>query len=103
MAAFRISPEAEAELDDIWLYLARESGSIDIANRMVDTLTDRFWRLALNPYIGRTRSHDLRPGLRSLAVGNYVILYRIEQGDTVLILHVMHGRRDLEGLLGEGD
>jgi plasmid stabilization system protein ParE len=32
MAEFRLSPEAEAELDGIWLYLARASGSVEIAN-----------------------------------------------------------------------
>jgi hypothetical protein len=26
--------EAEADLDTIWLYIARESGSIDVANRV---------------------------------------------------------------------
>lgn len=42
MAEIRISPEAEAEIDDIWLYLARESGSIDLANRIVDRIAQRF-------------------------------------------------------------
>jgi hypothetical protein len=31
MSEFRLSPEAEAELDGIWLRIARESGSVDIA------------------------------------------------------------------------
>lgn len=31
---FRLSPEAEVELDDIWLYVARESGSMETANRL---------------------------------------------------------------------
>jgi plasmid stabilization system protein ParE len=52
MSAFRISPEAEAEIDDIWLYLARESGSIEIATRRLEGITDRFWRLAESPYPG---------------------------------------------------
>jgi hypothetical protein len=32
MSAFRLLPEAEAELDGIWIHMACESGSIDIAN-----------------------------------------------------------------------
>lgn len=36
MSEFRLAPEAEAELDDIWLYIARGSGSIDTATRVVD-------------------------------------------------------------------
>jgi toxin ParE1/3/4 len=95
---FRLLPEAEAELDDIWLYIARESGSIEIANRLIDAITERFWLLAQYPQIGRRRDHDLRPGMRSFPVGEYVITYRVE-GDDVLILHVMRGSRDIEGIL----
>lgn len=92
--AHRLSLEAEAELDSIWYYVASESGSIKIADRFVDSLTDRFLLLAKNPYIGRRRDADLRPGLRSFPVGKYVIFYRIDDED-VLILHVMRGSREL--------
>jgi toxin ParE1/3/4 len=95
---FRLLPEAEAELDDIWLYVARESGSIEIASRLIEAITDRFWLLAKNPQIGRRRDTDLRPGLRSFPVGEYVIIYRIESDDAI-ILHVTRGSRDIEGLL----
>jgi plasmid stabilization system protein ParE len=40
--AHRLAPSAEADLDDIWLHVAKESGSIEIANRSIDTFTDRF-------------------------------------------------------------
>jgi toxin ParE1/3/4 len=96
---FRLLPEAESEIDDIWFYVARESGSMEIASRLIDAITDRFWLLAKNPQIGRRRDPDLRPGLRSFHVGEYVIIYRIE-GDEAVILHVMRGSRDIEGLLG---
>jgi hypothetical protein len=36
--------------------------------------------------------------LRSLSVGQYVIHHRTEKQD-VMILHVIHGRRDLKILL----
>ncbi len=98
--AFRLQPEAEAELDGIWLYVARQSRSTEIANRLIDAITDRFWLLGQHPQIGRRRDHDLRLGLRSFAVGEYVILYRVE-GDDTLILHVMRGNRDIEGLLND--
>ena len=96
--AHRLAPEAEAELDDIWYYVAKESGSIDIADRLIDSITERFYLLALHPHIGRRRDEDLRPGLRSFPVGEYVIIYRVEEDD-VLILHVFRGSRDIEALL----
>jgi plasmid stabilization system protein ParE len=46
MSEFRLAPEAEAELDAIWLYIARNSGSIDLATRVVESITERFWLLA---------------------------------------------------------
>jgi toxin ParE1/3/4 len=95
--AHRLSPEAEAELDEIWWYIAQESGSADTARTAVASITQRFYLLADYPRLGRPRD-ELRPGLRSHAVGNYLILYRIEQTH-VLIVHVLHGRRDIETLL----
>jgi toxin ParE1/3/4 len=97
--AHRLSSEAEAELDGIWYYIATESGSPDIADRFIDSLTDHFYLLSHNPYIGRRRDEDLRPGIRSLPVGEYVILYRVQEDD-VLILHVIRGGRDIERLFG---
>lgn len=93
-------PEAEAELDDIWLYVARASGSIEISNRLIDAITEQFWLLGQYPQMGRRRDHDLRPGLRSFPVGEYVIIYRVEGADAI-ILHVMRGSRDIEGLLND--
>ncbi len=100
MSEFRLAPEAEAELDDIWLHIARESGSIDIATRVVEKIADHFWLLARYPYLGRARAEDLRPGLRSFPVGDCLIIHRIVEDDVVLILHVVHGSRDIGPLFG---
>ena len=95
--AHRVAPRAEAELDGIWYYLAKESGSIEIADRVVDSITQRFFILSLYPHIGRRRDEDLRPGLRSFLAGEYVIIYRVEDED-VLILHVMRASRVIQAL-----
>jgi plasmid stabilization system protein ParE len=42
----RLAPEVETELDDIWRYIAAESGSVEIADRVIDSITDRFFLLA---------------------------------------------------------
>lgn len=96
--AVRVSAEAEADLDEIWSYVATESGDAHTAERLINSITDHFFVLSKHPHMGRRRDHDLRPGLRSLSVGAYVIIHRIE-GRDVLILHVFHGRRDLKTLL----
>ena len=47
--AHRVAPRAEADLDDIWLYVAKESASMDVATRLIDSITDRFSFLASFP------------------------------------------------------
>jgi toxin ParE1/3/4 len=96
--AHRLSPEAEAELDEIWWYIAEASGSTDAARNVVASITQRFNLLSRHPRLGRRRD-DLRQGLRSFPAGNYLIVYRIE-GRDVLIVHIFHGRRDIEALIG---
>ena len=95
--AFLLAPQVEAELDDIWHYIARESGNPQVADRLIDSITSRFLLLASRPFMGRSRDKDLRPGLRRFPIGNYLVIYRVK-GEDVLILHVAHGRRDLETL-----
>lgn len=95
----RRSPQADSDLDDIWYYVASRSGSVEIADRLIDSITSRFFLLASYPNIGRARDEDLRPGLRSFPVGEYVTIYRIQDGD-VLILRVLRGSRNIEALFG---
>lgn len=99
MARHRLAAKAKAELDEIWLYVARNSGSIEVADRLLESISERFLLLARNPRIGRPRD-DLRPGLRSFPAGEYVIMYRVEN-DAVRVLHVARGSRNLEALLGD--
>jgi toxin ParE1/3/4 len=93
------TPQADSDLDDIWSYVATKSGNLDLADRFVDSIIDRFFLLASHPNIGRARDKDLRPGLRSFPVGEYVIIYRVEDDD-VLILRVLRGSRDIAALFG---
>jgi toxin ParE1/3/4 len=96
--AHRLSAEAERDLDDIAYAIARETGSLAIAERLIDSIATRFYLLADHPKIGRARD-DLLIGVRSFPVGNYVIVYAIE-GEDVLILRIIHGRRNIAALFG---
>ena len=95
--AHRLAPQAESDLDDTWYYVASQSGSVEVADRLIDAITARFSLLARHPHVGRRRDDDLRPGLRSFAVGGYVIVYRVA-GDDVVILRVLWGGRDIPAL-----
>jgi plasmid stabilization system protein ParE len=98
--SFVFRPRAESDLDDIWIHIARESGSVETATRVVESITERFWLLAQNPFMGRQRDYDLRPGLRSFLADDYVIIHRVVENDVVLISHVVHGSRDIQALFG---
>ena len=93
------APQADSDLDDIWYYVASKSGSVEIADRLVESITSGFSVLASHSNIGRARDQDLRPGLRSFPVGEYLIIYRIRYED-VVILRVVRGSRDVAALLG---
>jgi len=97
--AHRRTPQADADLDETWYYVASNSDSLDIADRFIDSVTDRFFLLARHPNIGRARDEDLRPGLRSFPVGDYLIIYRID-GEDVVILRVLRGSRNIAALFG---
>jgi toxin ParE1/3/4 len=89
-----ISPEAEADLDDIWLYIAKESQNSQRADTFLDRFAPLFLRLAENPYLGRRRD-DLRPGYRSFPVGEYLVFYRVAGNDQIVVLRIIHGSRDI--------
>jgi toxin ParE1/3/4 len=60
---------------------------------------EQFSRLAKNPLIGQARD-EIRPGMRSISHGNYVIYFRLrEEGQYVEIARVLHGARDTQSLL----
>ena len=63
--ALLLSRQVKAELDDIWSIVAGESGSVDIADRVVHAMTETFLQISKYPNLGR-RHDDLRKGLRSV-------------------------------------
>ena len=72
---------------------------MEVATRLVDSITDRFLFLAGFPFAERVRERDFAMGSRSFPVGEYIIIYRIDCED-VLILRVVRGTRDIEGWFG---
>jgi len=47
--AYRLAPQVESELDEIWYYIARASGSVDIADRLVDFIESGSFFLPVIP------------------------------------------------------
>jgi toxin ParE1/3/4 len=90
---------SKRELDAIWAYVAHED--IDAADRLIDRIYAASRRLADFPESGPARP-DIAVGVRSLTVGNYLLLYRVGR-DAVDVVRVIHGARDTLAALGEAE
>ena len=92
----RITPDARADLREIWTYLRRENLAASI--RYKQRFADAFDLLRRFPRAGRARPELGGAALRSLPVDPYLVLYRVDR-DAVSIARVVHGARDLERLM----
>jgi plasmid stabilization system protein ParE len=88
----RISSQADADLDEIWTYVAKDSGSEQFATKLIGRLTQSFILLLRFPHLGRIRGSEKYPDIRTYAVGSLVIYYRAVN-DVLQILRIVRGRR----------
>ena len=94
MAKVLRKPQAEADLIEIWTYIAQDS--LTRADKLLDEIDEKSHTLAHSPFIGKARD-ELGPKIRSFPIGNYVLFYQpIEDG--IEIIRVLHGARDIEAL-----
>ncbi len=68
-------PEAENDLEEIWLYIAQDNP--DNADSLLDEIEETSRKLARFSSMGRNRD-ELHPGLKSFPVGNILFfIYRL--------------------------
>jgi toxin ParE1/3/4 len=88
---YRVSADAERDLDEIFLYWARRA-SLEVADRVVNSITDRFWLLGQHPDAGKAAG-AIAAGVKCFPAGKYLIYYRKSRRSTD-ILHIFHGAQD---------
>lgn len=86
-----ISPEAENDLLDIWLYIA-EDNPIN-ADRFLDKLNDKAKLIAEFKESGRARP-ELGEGLQSFPMDRYVIYFR-KSAEGIELVRVLNAARDI--------
>jgi len=96
---YRLSPEAQEDIDAIWDYIAQDDPSA--AERFIARLGEKFFMLTQQPRSGRP-CEELAPSLRCFPLNNYVIFDRIASG-ALEIVRILHGARDIEALFGPED
>jgi toxin ParE1/3/4 len=90
VALVRFSRRAEADLLSTSDYTLRTWGETQ-AIRYIDDLESCCQMLANNPALGRA-SDQVRPSLRRMECGRYVVFYRLE-ANGILVSRILHQRR----------
>lgn len=90
-------PEAEADLLNLYSYIAAEAGR-EVAGRYVDRIEAACLALERFPKRGTSRN-DLRPGLRIVGFERRATIAFHVGDDTVTIVGVFPGGRDYERAL----
>ena len=91
MTRYRVSRDAEFDLDEIFLYWAQRAG-LEAADRLIDSITERFWLLGEHPDAGKPLD-EIAVGVRCFPAGKYLIYYRRTRRRTE-IPHIYHGARN---------
>ncbi len=89
-----ITPAAEADLAEIWTYIADDSTKA--ATSFIEQIEAKFQPLLDFPGVGSIRD-QIAPGMRALPYKNYVIYYVFTDTD-VTVVRVVHGARDVRAL-----
>jgi len=95
------SPEAENDLRELYLYIAARSGprrALDYVERIEVQCAS----LREFPERG-TQRDDLWPGLRVIAFERRVSIALLVAGDTVTILRILYGGRELDSAFPKND
>jgi toxin ParE1/3/4 len=93
----RLTPEAEADLEGIGDKIAERNAARAVT--YVRELQERCLRIAEFPHAGPPRP-QWGEGIRIAIHGKYVIVYRVRD-ETVQVLRVVHGARDLDALFAD--
>jgi plasmid stabilization system protein ParE len=96
MSAYVLSADAEADLNQIWEFIAQDS--FDAADRWIEKLFDAFESLTRTPGMGHTRLDLTAHPILFWPVGAYLIVYRVQPG-RVEIVAVTQGGRDIPSFL----
>ncbi|HTA44297.1 MAG TPA: type II toxin-antitoxin system RelE/ParE family toxin [Bryobacteraceae bacterium] len=98
MTRYRVFRDAERDLDGIFAYWAVRAG-LDVVERLIDAIMERFWVLGAHPEAGRA-CIDIGPGVRCSPAGKYLIYYRKGRRG-INISRIFHGARSMKKPVGK--
>ncbi len=97
---FRLTQPAIQDIEEIADYIATRSG-LNRSEKFLEKLNAKFLQLTQFPNLGRQRD-EIFPGIRSLSMETYLILY-LPIGQDIEIFRVVSGYQDLSALFTDSD
>jgi antitoxin ParD1/3/4/toxin ParE1/3/4 len=91
VSGYAFHPEAFADLDQLWEYIAERN--LDAADRVIGEIFDALRTLVTSPHIGRRRPDLTSRPLRFKLVRDYLIAYAPDESP-LWVVAVLHGRRN---------
>jgi len=95
--ASRLTDSAKDDVRSIWSYYAERAG-VDVADRVLERLNAEFGRITRMPGRGHRRPDLTTHPVLFVRVYQLLISYQPTPGG-ILIVAVLHGRRDLASVL----
>jgi plasmid stabilization system protein ParE len=91
MSGFVLHPDAYADLNDIWEYIADDN--LDAADRVLEDIYQTIQSLVIFPYQGHKRPDLTSRPLLFHTLRDYVIAYAPDE-KPLAVIAVLHGRRN---------
>ena len=91
---YRISKQAIADLNDIWLYTYHK-WSKEQADRYYDLIIGEIEFVADNHLIGKS-VEQIRKGYRVVKIKSHLIFYRQATNEMIEIVRILHQRMDVK-------
>jgi len=97
---YKISKQAEIDLENIWLYTFEE-WSVEQADYYYDLIMDEIEYISINPKSGKDYN-DVRKGYFRSRVKSHFIFYKINlKEEKVEIIRGLHQQMDIESHINE--
>ena len=97
MSDYILGDDAVLDLEDVWEYVARDS--VEAADGWIAKLFEAFEMVARAPGIGHKREDWTNYPVLFSTAGAYLIIYRATPGQSVEIVAVTQGSRDIPAFL----
>lgn len=89
---YYITERAKSDMIGLYVDGAHKHGT-ERAERYYEGLTAQFEALALQPLLYHERT-EIIPPIRVCPYGVHVVIYKVQEDDSLLIIRVRHGRED---------